>query len=82
MASAEGLLIGAGGLAFAGSFKDSGGFPENGYAIIGATVALVFLASTVSDTGLARPVKALAGLMLLVSAYRYIPAFTKGKNNG
>ena len=82
--TSEGLIIGAGGLAFAGNFKHDNGFPENGYAIIGATVALVFLASTVQGSALDKPVKALAGLMLLASMFRYVPGFynPKDKHHG
>lgn len=72
----KGYVMGAGSLALVGSFKEAGGFPSNGYAIIGATVALVFLVSLTGGTTIDRPVKALAGLMLLGAAYRYVPAFT------
>lgn len=79
MASAGGLLIGAGAVSFAGNFKEAGGFPDNGYGIIAATVALTFLASTVENTAVNKPAKALAALMLLAACYRYIPALTKKK---
>jgi len=72
------MILGAGGLAFAGSFKESSGFPPNGYAIIAGTVVLTFLASFTSDGALDRPVKALAGLMLLVSAIKYVPGLSTG----
>jgi hypothetical protein len=84
---AEGMILAAGGLAFAGSFKESGGFPENGYAIMGGTVGLVFLAATVKNSAIATPVKWLAILMLLGAAMRYLPVIVpssgrKGKANG
>jgi hypothetical protein len=83
----ESIVLAAGGLAFVGSFKDAGGFPANGYTVISATVALVFLASMTDGTAFDPAIKGLAGLMLLGAAYYYIPAFTKkstkkGKVNG
>lgn len=86
MATAEGLIVGAGGLAFAGSFVEAKAFPPNGYKIISATIVLTLLAS-IAKGPLSGPVKGLAALMLLASVYRYIPAFTKtktkkGKSNG
>ena len=80
MASAEGMILGAGGLAFAGSFKQSGGFPPNGYAVIGGTVVLTFLASFAKDSPISGPVKGLAGLMLLAATIRYVPGLSTGYN--
>lgn len=82
MNGAEGMLIAAGGLALAGNAVEAKTFPSNGVNIIAATIALVLIASMASRTALAGPVKALAALMLLVSVYLYVPAFTKGKNHG
>ena len=89
MASADGLMLVAGGLAFAGNFKKEGGFPPNGYGIIAATAALSFLAATSKNSALEGPVKALAGLMLLAAIYAYIPGLMtnetkkrKAKKNG
>jgi len=82
MASADGLLVAAGGIAFAGSMAKARTFPPNGVKIIGATVALVIIASATKGTPLESPTKALAALMLLVSIYTYVPAFTKGKTHG
>jgi hypothetical protein len=88
MSTSDGLMIGAGAVAFIGSFSEAGGWPDNGYAIIGGTTALAFLSATTNNGPLAGPVKALAGLMLLVAIYRYVPTFAtpkakkKGKNNG
>lgn len=86
MATAEGLIIGAGALSFAGNFQKSGGIPPNSVAIVGSTIGLAFLASIAKGTALDGPVKAAAGLMLLVAVYVYVPAFTKdrkkGKRNG
>jgi hypothetical protein len=79
MPSAEGLIIATGATAFAGNFRESGGFPSNGYGIIGATIALVFIASFTAKGSFNGPIKALAGLMLLGAIYRYIPAFTENK---
>lgn len=80
MATSEGLILGAGGLAFAASFKEAGGFPPNGYAVIGGTVALTFIASFTSGSVLSGPVKALAALMLLGAAIRYIPNLSSKRN--
>lgn len=86
MASADGMVLLAGGLAFTGSFIKSGGFPENGYAIVGGTVALSFIVALASQSPLKPAVRAFAILILLVSAMRYIPALSKSdkkrKNNG
>lgn len=73
MPNADSMILAAGGVALAGNFKIEGGFPTTGYTIVGATVALTFLASTVKGSALESPVKAAAGLMLLVALIRYIP---------
>lgn len=80
--STEGMLIAAGGTTLAGSIVKAKSFPSNGVTIIAATFALVILASTVKNTPIASPVKALAGLLLLTAVYVNVPAFTKGKKNG
>lgn len=77
--NAEGLVLGAGGLAFVGSFKEAGGFPSNGYAVISATAVLAFLASTSKGSPIEGPVKALAGLMLLAAVLRYVPGLSNVK---
>lgn len=79
---ADGLFLLTGGVALAGSMADAKRFPDNGYAIIGGTVALVIISSATRGTPVESPFTALAGLMLLVSVYTYVPAFTKGKDNG
>lgn len=73
MPKAESMVLGAGGIAFLGSFKEASGFPSNGYAVIAGTTALVFLAVTTRGTALEGPAKAMAGLMLLVALIRYVP---------
>ena len=65
--------MGAGALSFAGNMKLAGGFPDNGYNIVGGTIALVFMASFTKNTVIARPVKAFAGLVLLAAAMYYVP---------
>jgi hypothetical protein len=83
MPSPEGVVILAGGTAFVGAWKEENGFPEKGYVMISATIALVFLASFSKDSAFEGPVKALAGLMLLAAIYRYVPGLIKkGKTNG
>lgn len=77
MATADGLILVTGGVAFAGSFAEQGGFPSNGYAILGGTAALTFLASLTNGTPISPAVKGLAGLMLLGAVYRYVPALNK-----
>lgn len=85
MASPDGLILTAGALALAGNFKESGGFPENGYAIISGTVALAFILSFTNGTPLQSPSRAFAALTLLVAVYQYVPTLYKQgkrKNNG
>lgn len=86
MASADGMILAAGGLAFAGNFAKSGGFPENGYGIVGGTVALAFILALTKNTPISTPAKAFAGLTLLVAIYVYVPHLTKknrkAKKNG
>jgi uncharacterized membrane protein YfcA len=77
MPNATGLVVAAGATSFAGNWKEAGGFPENGYLIVTATVALTFFAAFTSNTVLERPAKALAGLFLLAVALRYIPGLMK-----
>lgn len=77
MATADKVFIGAGMIAFAGSFKDAGGFPENGYAIVGGTAALAFLSSFTNGTSLQKPITMLAVLTLLASIYVYVPGIAK-----
>lgn len=79
MNSAKGFVIGAGSLSFAGNWKKNGGFPPNGYGVIAATIALVFLVSFTESTPLERPTKYLAGLMLLAAAIRYVPGLATNK---
>lgn len=74
---ASNIVMLAGGLAFVGSFKEAGGFPPNGYAVIGGTVALVFLTTLANGTAIDPAVKGLAGLMVLAAVYRYVPGLTK-----
>jgi len=75
--NAEGLTIAAGSIAFIGNFAEEGGWPGNGYQIVGATIALTIIFSFASNGPLEKPVTALAALMLLASVYRYVPAFRK-----
>jgi len=84
---ATSLVMAAGALAFVGSFKEADGFPPNGYAVIAGTTALVFVTSLTNNTSIEPAVRALAGLMVLAAAFRYIPGLTKTtkkkvKNNG
>lgn len=74
--NASGTYLAAGGLAFVGSFKEAGGWPSNGYAVVAGTTALTFLASLTEDTAMGPAVKALGILMLLAALYRYIPGLT------
>lgn len=73
---ATSLVLAAGSLAFVGSFKEAGGFPSNGYAVIAGTTALTFVVSMTNNTSIEPAVKALAGLMVLAAAFRYIPGLT------
>ena len=74
MATPDGMALAAGGIAFAGNFAESDGFPANGYAIIGGTIALSFIAALASTTPLKPAVRAFTGLVLLVAIFRYVPA--------
>lgn len=76
MPASSNIVLAAGTLAFIGSFKEAGGFPSNGYAVIAGTTALTFLASLTNETPIEPAVKALAVLMLLAAAFRYIPGLT------
>lgn len=71
--TADGMLILAGSLAFAGNMKTAKGFPSNGYNTVGATIALVFLASLTKGTRIERVVYAFAVLVLISSAFYYVP---------
>lgn len=82
MAKPDGMILLAGGLAFVGNFKEQGGFPSNGYAIVGGTFVLAFIFALAKSTPLDPAVKALAALILLVSVYTYVPNFRKAKANG
>lgn len=85
MAVSDGMFLAAGGLALTGNFVKAGGFPSNGYGIIGGTIALAFIASMTKSTPLDKPMKAFAGLVLLVAIYTYVPTLRKsgkGKKNG
>lgn len=86
MPSPSGLVIAAGTTAFIGNWKKEDGFPETGYTIIAATIALVFIASFTSGTAFEKPAKAAAGLMLLTAVIKYVPGLmttkSKGKKNG
>jgi len=75
--NAEGLTIAAGSVAFIGNFAEEGGWPTNGYKIVGATIALAIIFSFAGNGPLSKPVTALAALMLLAAVYRYVPAFRK-----
>lgn len=79
MTTPDGIILTAGALAFAGSFAEADGFPPNGYSIIGGTVALSFITALAGSTPLSPAVKAFAWLVLIGSAYRYIPALTTKK---
>lgn len=74
---ASSLIMVAGGIAFVGSFKDAGGFPSNGYAVIGGTTALVFITSLTNGSAIDPIVRGLAGLMVLAAVYAYVPGLTK-----
>jgi hypothetical protein len=79
------LFLLAGLVALAGSFKQHGGFPDNGTSIIAGTAGLAFLASMSRNTKFDKPVMAFGGLTLLVAIYVWIPGLTKqkkGKANG
>lgn len=77
--NADSLMLGAGSIALAGSFKEAKGFPPNGWAIVGGTVALAFLFALAKSGPLAGPTRGLAGLMLLVAIYRYTPGLFNRK---
>lgn len=80
--NAKGAVVLSGGLALAGSFKKASGFPPNGYAVVGGTVALMFIVSLTDGTIVEGPVKAACMLMLLVAAIRYIPGLANTKKKG
>lgn len=77
MRNPEYLVMGAGGLALAGGFATERGFPSNGVRVVTATIVLVLIVSTVKNSRIAPIVTGLAMLMLLASAYEYLPGFTR-----
>lgn len=81
MAGPDGKILLAGGLAFTGSFLEAGGFPDNGYAIVGGTVGLSFVVSLASQTPLKPAVNAFAILVLLVAVMAYVPKLTTKRPN-
>lgn len=76
MPKPEYLVMGAGGLAFAGGFAESNGFPPNGYVVLSATAALTLIASATNNSPVQPVMTGLAGLMLLTAAIRYIPGLS------
>lgn len=74
-----GLAAIAGTVAFIGNFKLDKGYPKAGARIIAATFVLVILFSFVDNTPLAKPARALAWLMVLAAAIRYIPVLSNSK---
>lgn len=77
MASATGLVVGSGLVAFAGNFKKTGGFPANGFVTLTATIILAFVVSFMQDGPLAKPVKAFALLAFIAVLIRYVPGLAK-----
>lgn len=85
MGKSSGMILAAGGIALAGNFVKSGGFPENGYGTIAATCVLVFLASTLENGRFSQAAQWIAGGMLLTSLIVYVPVFSNsqtGNTNG
>lgn len=82
MATADGLIITAGSVAFLGNMKEAGGFPPNGATTIAATAILTIIAAFTRNSVIEGPFKAFAALVLLAAVYRYVPAFAKDKKNG
>lgn len=84
----EGKTMLAGGIAFAGSVKEAGGFPSNGYRILAATFTLTVIYSLGSRSKIEPIISGLATLTLLASVMYYIPKLVgmsktkKGKKNG
>lgn len=79
--SPDGIVLGAGSIAFLGSMKEAGGLPPNGIRIIFSTTILAVVASIAADGPLREPVKMLAWLMVIAALIRYVPKFSvkKGK---
>ena len=85
MGKSSGMILAAGGIALAGNFVRSEGFPENGYGTIAATCVLVFLASTLENGRFSQAAQWIAGGMLLTALIVYVPVFSnsqKETNNG
>lgn len=79
---AQGLFMVAGGTALAGNAKKAGGFPDNGYATVAATVALVFLASLLSGSRYEPPFRGLAALSVIVALFYYAPILSPSEKKG
>ncbi len=80
MAAPDGIILAAGGLSFVGNFAKAKGFPPNGYAIVGGTIALAFIVSLASTTPLKPAVRAFTILVLLVAIARYVPGLYKNRS--
>jgi len=91
----EYFVMAAGAIALTAGFAEQKRFPDNGYKVIGGTLALTVLASATKGSNIEPLVRAFALLMLLASVYAYVPAFKretdkrrkprrdkKGKHNG
>lgn len=72
-ADPEVFVLGAGAVAFVGSWSAAGGFPPNGYRIVISTSILALLAIVGKNTALEPLIKAFAILMLISALYGYIP---------
>lgn len=77
MAKPEYLVMAAGGISFAGSFAEEGGFPPKGINIIVATGILTLLASATERSRAGKIVTAFAWLLLIAAAYSTIPALQR-----
>jgi hypothetical protein len=79
--SPDGVVIGAGTIAFVGSMREAQAFPPNGVRIIVSTGLLAIAASIAGNGPLRQPVTLLAWLMVITALIRYVPYFNtkKGK---
>lgn len=68
--------LGAGAAALIGGYRTEGGFPENGYKVIIATVVLLAITALTSGTRIAPLVRAIGLVMFMAAVYGAARAYS------